>query len=264
MTRHLAALAVVALLAWAPGALAARPQVTTSVTPSPSLFGDVLHATLTVRGAAIATVQAGFAPYQVLRSSSTHAAHGGVVVTTWRFDLQCLEANCAPGPGPRNVSLSASRVRVGSSVVSVRFPAVRVETRATKQQVASPERSFLHPTSPPAPTYRHSPTALRRLLFGAAVLLVLLAAALLVPRRRRRPAPTTGALDPLGRALALVRASLSRPAPDRRRALGLLARTLRRRGDTAIAESAGDLAWSEPEPDPERIARLADGIERTR
>jgi hypothetical protein len=95
--------------------------------------------------------------------------------------------------------------------------------------------------------------------------LVLAALALLRPiilPRRARALGREAELEPLARALALVRASLTRPAPDRRRALGLLSRTLRRRQEPATGQAAADLAWSEPEPDPRSIEALIDQIDR--
>ncbi len=258
--RWAVALAALLVLVGAPGARAAGVEVTTSVSPQPALFGDVIHATLTVRAHAAAQVYPGFAPFQVLRSS-TSSQGSGVVVTTWRYDLQCLDASCAPGAGRRLVPLASSHVRVGSSTVIARFPAVSVVPRATAKQVANPQRSFLHPTSPVPPTYRFSPTLIRRTLFGATAVLVLVAAALLVPLALpKRGVRSREDIDPLGRALALVRASLSRPPPDRRRALGLLSRTLRRNGESQVARAAADLAWSEPEPDPARITSLIERI----
>ena len=91
---------------------------------------------------------------------------------------------------------------------------------------------------------------------------MLLAGVLLWPLvRSRRASPHERQADALARALALVRAARARPAPDRRRALGLLSRTLRRRGDAGEASAAADLAWSEPEPDPDRMGQLADRVE---
>jgi hypothetical protein len=260
----IAALGVVAALVAVPGAGAAAVGISTATTPRPAHFGDVLHATITVHADAPAQVQGGFSPYEVLGSSSTSARAGGVVTTTWTFDLQCLEPECAPGPGPRRIVLAPSRVLVGSKIITARFAPVVVLTRATAKQVAHPERFFLHPTAPPPPGYRTSPTVARSVLFAVAALLVLVAAALLWPLVRPRRAPLhEDQLDALARALALVRASRSRPPPDRRRALGLLSRTLRRRGDAQDARAAADLAWSEPEPDSERMQQLADRVEST-
>jgi hypothetical protein len=266
MTRLLGSLlAFAAALGAAPAAGAPALQVSTRTTPQRALFGDVIHATITVRASAVATVQGGFSPYAVLGSRSTSSRSGGVVTTTWTFALQCLQPQCAPGPGARRIALAPSRVLVGARVVTARFSRVVVDTRATAAQVAHPERSFLHPTTPPAPTYRFAPETMRRLLFAAAGLLVLLAAVLFWPLVRRRSRSTSlPERDSLAHALALVRAARSRPPPDRRRALGLLARTLRRQGEAQVARDAADLAWSEPDPDAGRMETLAERVEGSR
>ncbi|MEO9176250.1 MAG: hypothetical protein ABI317_12120 [Gaiellales bacterium] len=262
MRRGAAALVALTVLGCAPGALAADVHVTASIAPRPMRFGDVIHATLVVRGDAEAAVQEGFSPFQVLRRTSSTTSDGGVTVTTLHFDLQCLEARCAPGPGPRTIALAPSRVRVGSAVVTARFPQVRVITRVTAQQVARPRRSLLHPISPPPPDYRVAPSTLRLALVVAAIVLVLIALALLAPlMRSRRRAAQEAPVDALARAIALVRAARTRPPADRRRALALLARTLRTRAEPVVAQDAADLAWSEPEPDPDRMTRLADRVE---
>lgn len=261
MMRGAVTLAGLAVLLCAPGAWAADPQVVTSVSPQPARFGDVIHATVTVRAGAVAQVQPGFAPFQVLRSTSSHTRSGSDVLTTWRYDLQCLDPVCAPGPGARKVIVSSSRVLVAGANVVARFPAVRIDPRTTAKQVANPDRYFLQPTAPVPPTYRVSPSTLRLALLGTSLVLVLAAAGLVLPLARGRSRAAAGdGLDALGSALALVRASLSRPPPDRRRALGLLSRTLRKRGEPQVARAAADLAWSEPEPDPNRMTRLVDRI----
>jgi hypothetical protein len=185
------------------------------------------------------------------------------VVTRWDFDLQCLEARCAPGPGSREVAIAASRIRVGSHTLEARFQPIRIDPRATQAQVADVEHSFRQPIDPPAPRFRFAPATVRRLLFGAAVLLVLIALALIVPlvRPRRRPADLEG-VDSLAHALALVVAARTRSPADRRRALGLLARTLRKRGAAEEGQAVADLAWSEPDPVPLAMDQLVERIER--
>jgi hypothetical protein len=49
--------------------------------------------------------------------------------------------------------------------------------------------------------------------------------------------------------------------PDRRSALGLVARLLVPR-DRELARSADDLAWSRPAPTPERLTGFLDDVER--
>ena len=265
MTRRvLAGAALLLALVCAPSQAASPIRVATSVTPHPSRFGDIVHATLVVRAPGSASVEQGFAPFSVRAATSTSSTSGGVVTTTWHYSLQCLQPQCSPGPGARSVRLAPSHVRVGAQTAVARFPAVLVVPRVTARQVAHPNRSFLHPTALPSPTYRVAPGTARAVLLAAAVVLVLAALALLrpilLPPRVRAPAPEP---EPLGRALALVRASLTRSGPDRRRALGLLSRTLRRRQQPAVGQAAADLAWSEPEPDPARMEELVDRIERS-
>jgi hypothetical protein len=265
MTTRVTIVALVLGAIVAPAASAASVSVRTSISPRPTLFGDVIHATVTVTAPVVATVDGGFAPFRVVRSSSSHIQGRAGVVTTWHLLLQCLEAACAPGPGRRTVPLASARVRAGASVLVARLPSVVVAPRVSARQVADPEASFLHPTAPLPPTYRFSPGTIRTVLFAAAALLVLGAAALLVPLARTRPRlPGEVELDPLDRALALVLASRTRAVPDRRRALGLLARALRRRGRPSEARAASDLAWSKPEPQSDRIMDLADRVQGSR
>jgi hypothetical protein len=60
-----------------------------------------------------------------------------------------------------------------------------------------------------------------------------------------------------------VREAETRPVPDRRRALALLARVLRNR-DAGLGPAASDLAWSEPPPDPQSIDALVGDVEGER
>jgi hypothetical protein len=249
----------------APAASAADVRISTDTSPQRALFGDIVHATVTVRAPSAAIVQGGFAPYEVQGSRSTSSSAGGVVTTTWTFDLQCLEPECSPGPGSRRIAVAPSRVLVGSRILTARFARLLVVPRATERQVAHPERAFLHPTAAPPAGYRFAPSTVRRLLLGAALVLVLAAALLVWPLvRRRADTPEVADADALARALALVRAARGRDAPDRRRALGLLARVLRRRGEPQVARAAADLAWSEPDPEADGMERLAERVEGSR
>jgi hypothetical protein len=82
----------------------------------------------------------------------------------------------------------------------------------------------------------------------------------LAVRHRRHREDTA---DELARALRLVREAETRPVPDRRRALALLARVLRNR-DVRLGPAVSDLAWSEPPPDPQAIDALISGVEGER
>jgi hypothetical protein len=65
----------------------------------------------------------------------------------------------------------------------------------------------------------------------------------------------------LAAALAAVRASARASEPERRRAVGVLAKVLDR-VDGDHAGTAETLAWAEPVPEPERVLELADEVER--
>ena len=76
-------------------------------------------------------------------------------------------------------------------------------------------------------------------------------------QRRRGRAAEGGELE---RALRLAREAESRPPPDRRRALGLLARLLGTR-DGRLAGAASELAWAKPQPEREAMSGLVAEIE---
>ena len=65
-------------------------------------------------------------------------------------------------------------------------------------------------------------------------------------------------VDELARALRLAREAEGRPAPDKRRALGLLARLLGK----PLATEASDLAWRRPPPERESLHALVSEVER--
>jgi hypothetical protein len=100
---------------------------------------------------------------------------------------------------------------------------------------------------------------LRSLLLVGVVLVVVLSVALAWPLLRRVVPKRIDRRTPLERALDLVRASLGRSTPDRRRALDLLGRAL---GSDRTAREALDLAWSRPDPDPPRVEGLVEHVEQ--
>jgi hypothetical protein len=197
-----------------------------SFSPNPSHFGELV--TASVQGAGSPS----FKPFVV------RGQHGDTYV------LQCLDPACVPGPGPRRLRVAGARVVI--------------VPRTTAAEVAHPIRSFHRQTSPPPPSYRIRPALLRVLLPAAAALLVAAAAALAWPLLRRLVPEPHDDRTPLQRAVDLVRASLRGAPEDRRRALDLLARTLGREGD---AGEALELAWSRPDPEPQRVERLVERVE---
>jgi hypothetical protein len=150
--------------------------------------------------------------------------------------LACLSDDCA------------------NRVVSVGGVTVRVLPRVTAKEVAARTPSYRASTDVPADAGNGHAD---ELLFGGAAALALCAAALVAAelRGRSRHAP----VDPLRRALRLVRESAGRGPPDRRRALDHLAATLE---NIPPAERATRLAWSQPEPEPEPTLAVADEVVR--
>jgi hypothetical protein len=205
---------------------AAATAVVVALSPNPSHFGQLV--TATVQGAGTPS----FDPFAVREQ------HGDTYV------LQCLDPRCAPGPGPRVLTVGGRRVVI--------------VPRTTTKQVASPQASFRRQTAVPPPSYRIRPAALEAILLAAAGVLAVLAGFLawplvgrLVPERRDRRTA-------LERALALARASVRRSPEDRRRALDLLGSTLEPR---PVARDVLSLAWSRPEPEPERVETLVERLE---
>jgi hypothetical protein len=122
---------------------------------------------------------------------------------------------------------------------------------------------FRASTTPPPPTYRIAPGTLARLLYGLAIVLAVGAVGVAAAQGRRlaRSGRTEPVGDELERALRLAREAESRPPPDRRRALGLLARVLRARA-RPLSGTASDLAWARPEPEPEAVSTFVTDVER--
>jgi hypothetical protein len=77
-------------------------------------------------------------------------------------------------------------------------------------------------------------------------------------RARAERAPT---IDPLARAIRLLRESSARATPDRRRAAGLVARLLGERKVKPLSDNAGAVAWSATPPSPTAAEALAREVE---
>jgi hypothetical protein len=125
---------------------------------------------------------------------------------------------------------------------------------------------FERQTAAPAATYRVNPSSLALALDVFAGLLVVVGIALVAPEisgRSRARRPVGDNRSPLARALAYVREAQGRRTEDRRRAVGLLARTLRREGN-GLDAVASSVAWSANEPSPARMEELARAIEAER
>ena len=172
---------------------------------------------------------------------------------------------CRPGDGLRPVRLPPVQVTArgpaGPVAASAAWPPLLVAPRVPADAAAG-EPEWRVDGQPPPLTTRIDPGTLSLLLWLLAAALALGAAALVArevlrARTKAREARTTE----LAAALAAVRASAQAPEPERRRAVGVLARVLER-ADGDHAAAAETLAWSEPGPEPERVLELADEVER--
>jgi hypothetical protein len=179
----------------------------------------------------------------------------------------CSTAACVSSRGDATPRLPPIRVSATGSDgrplrVEANWPVLRVRGRVTASDLAGGRRSFRADTAPPPVSYRLPASTLAWLLDGAAVVLglgaVTLAVAQILRLRRRRGTPP---VDELERAVGLAREAAGRPASDRRRALGLLARLLAAR-DRRLAEEANALAWSASPPERESVVALVGDVER--
>jgi hypothetical protein len=233
-------------------------------------FADPVLATVTILGdrTAVASahleVQQDLAPLtQLGRTRITAVTRGRLRTVTYSMRASCLDQRCISTKGSKRVALKPVLVQVapGRTTKAI-WPVLEVRPRVSKADVARPHAPLRTDTSAPPITYRVEPADLARaleviaaVLAAAAVLLAGLTALALV-RDRRRPVELTG----LARALALAREAERRPTPDRRRALGLLARVLGSR-DPRLADAADELAWSSPAPTPDALAELVTNVE---
>jgi hypothetical protein len=264
----------VALLAaaFAPAATAAPLKARAAFDDATVQFGDVVHTRVTVvvdasvRAASVRVVDD---PAPLTTVSLPRTSRAGNVIEVSR-DAICVTSACVSDSGVTTPRLAPALVRAtlksGRTVqVAVQWPQLTVRGRVTGGDLGRSQPPFRASLLPPAPTYRTSPGALAWLLDAAAIALGLAAAGLVLLQARRwmRTRGRAAPADELERALRLAREAERRPPPDRRRAAGLLARLLGER-NAALAGSASDLAWREPQPEPGALESLVGDVERGR
>jgi hypothetical protein len=256
----------------------ARPAdaltVRTSFEPPAAQFGDRVVARVVVVDPSSVDVSriritASIAPLtQLAAPTITRTTEGRLAVVTYAVPAVCIDEGCIGARAPRRLRLEAARVDVpragGTAELAARWPLLELRSRVDAADLVSGRPQFRADSTYPPVTYRIAPHTLAPLLGAIAAVLAVAGiawaawqAALLV--RRRRGAVTRNELE---RALALVREAETRPPPDRRRAVGLLARVLRTR-DVPLAHDAGELAWSRRAPAPDELDALADRVVRT-
>ena len=180
-------------------------------------------------------------------------------------DAACIDEGCVPDANARAVHLAPVRVtgRLKDGRPFTRtfsWPTLVLASQVPARALRGAPPLRLEQTAP-SPKYAVSPSTLAAVLDAlAGVLALAIAGGLLLMRRRAQRRSAALALDPLDRALALVRESAGRPPADRRRALNLLARVLDRRRP-GLAPSVDEAAWSRPQPSAEAAEEVADTVE---
>lgn len=267
------ALVALAFVAPTPAHAAETPLVVRASLAPSVLFGDRVEARVTVAANPDAVdvssirVTAPLVPFtQLGPMRSSHVSQGPVEVVSFRVTASCLEQRCVQAQGPHVLQLPMARVSARATdgrelTASASWPAVTVRGRVPASARDSTGQ-FRTDLDPPPVTYRLSPGPASTALFLAAAALALVAlavAGILTVRfvRRRNDVP----LSELERALLLARQSERRPAPDRRRAVGLLARVLHTE-EPPLAERASTLAWSAREPASDSVSTLVDDVGR--
>ncbi len=273
-----AGVAVVAILLLAhsdsaPGGAPSAPlALHVTFTPPLVQFGDPTTVRIDVeldRGAVRPStlhVIPDFAPLTALSAARTSRTVSGRLETVSIVQrVACLSAQCLGGTVTLRPVHASATTRGGAASSASTSPQLRVGSRVAAADLARATPHFAADTAPPSPSYRISPSTAATVLDVIAALAATGAAALValqvlaVGRRRRR----AGTTDELDRALRLVREAETRPVPDRRRALALLARVLRSR-NVRLGPTVSDLAWSEPPPDPQAIDALVSDVEAER
>jgi hypothetical protein len=279
MRTRLVVAAMILAVIWPAGAIAAKQtgplDVHTSVSPAWTYFGDtvvvrldVLFDPKVVEASSVQTSPS-FGDWQQLSTTRfAETRSGSLVHETWWFSLDCLTLACLPrGPIVQAFKLPSLAIKARetdghSLVVQQKWPTLRVSARYLPPALPSARPVFSLQTAVPPSAYRVEPSLLAALFdVGGAFLLAGAATVAgfglfrrIVATRRRRQER-----QPLERALALVREAKARDPDDRRRAVGLLARTLA--PSDRFVPGASELAWSEDEPSPSGLEDLAETIE---
>jgi len=271
------AAALAGLLALSHGATAtivapSAPLIARATLDPPAAgFGDRVSAAITIeidRGRARApTLRLSYdlAPLQRIGPPRTiRVVRGDVEFITIAIPVACISDACLAARGVAQLRLAPAKASIATAAgvrrVSVAWPPLAVRDRVRTADVSAAQLPLEADASPLPPTYRVSPATLATILDVVAALLGVSAVGLaaweleLLARRRRRAQEA-----PLARAIRVARSAQALPAPERRRALELLARAL---GRNELRSRATRLAWSEPTPDPAELEHLVAAIER--
>jgi hypothetical protein len=219
-------------------------------------------------------VTTGFEPYKAGSPSVERTESGDLVRLRYRWDLECVTADCLPQSGSSTrFDFSLGRldfviIDQGRSAQPVEWPSIEATSRVGPLDVEQAQWRALT-ARPPEVSYRMSPGVLGAGLLGGAVLLLTAAGALawqFVPSRVREDVVETEAarrVSAIERALELALASSANGgSPEQRRALERLARELGTEGLGPLTERARRLAWAPALPSRVEVERLADDVRR--
>ena len=243
--------------------------------PRAVLFGDTVTATLdvtvdkTVFDPDEVEVEADFGNWKPVASARTSREDSGdTAYLRTTYVLRCLTRLCVPARDTEQIEFEPSQIWYAALVgggnqrltVDAEWPMLVVHTRAgtdtdeRRDLLAAPWRADL--LTLPLFSYRISPGLLLALLVLGGIALVGLAGVLVyraIPDRTPPPEPEPEPIPVatlLEQELAFLEApASSNGAPERRRALELVADEVESWGDTSLATTARSLAWSEHAPE---------------
>jgi hypothetical protein len=267
-----------------------------SMTPTAHLFADPVDVRVDVAvdrdhlDPDRVDLRASFLPYRLVHGvSRSREDFEGFTRLTFRMELRCITVACIPS---RLASVLGAQEGRGERR-TFRFPPARVvydDPKSGKERQlrrlwwppldaisrlsaentgvpfigAAPGSEFRATITPvPEPSYRLPAGVLGGALLGGAALLLALPGGLVARElRRRRPERMEEAeVHPLERALLHVESARDEgEAEERREALEALAFELDREGEGQRAREARALAWSESDPEADRITELVEGI----
>jgi hypothetical protein len=255
---------------------------TATFAPRSVLFGDTLTARLdvvvdkTVVDADEVELDASFGQWRPAgepRASRIDSGDNAYLRTT--YTLRCLTRLCVPVRETEQIDFEPAQVSYAALVgertqrltVDVPWPTLVVHSRIgadddRRDVLASPWRADL--VTLPLLSYRVSPGLLALVLLAGGLALLAVAGVLVyraIPDRKPPPEPEPEPVPVatlLEQALAFLEApTSSNGAPERRRALELVADEVESWGDTKLATTARSLAWSEHAPESETTKAFA-------
>lgn len=249
----------------AAAARATPPEIRATIGADSPLFGDAFEYVVVARARAdesgAVTVVAPVGPFAQLappRTTKTTTA-GGLTVVEFRQTLACLAIACVPDAAGKRVVLPPAAVVIDGASTSAPSVAVVLRPRVTAKAVAANEPRFERPSRLPTPTMRIPAGVLAAVLTVGGVALIVGSITISLMRAaagRRSPGVR---VDPIARAVRLLRESSGRTAPDRRRAASLASRVV---AEEPLRRDAERVAWAPPIPGPTEAEGLADRVER--